>query len=67
LIDSRLRRNDSILRFVDRFAKHYVGGENESDVFPIADEIMKTGIKTFDAAHIACAVLAECDYFITDR
>ena len=26
---------------------------------------MNTGIKSADAAHIACAILAECDYFLT--
>ena len=27
--------------------------------------IMDTGIKEKDAYHVACAVIAECDYFIT--
>ena len=26
---------------------------------------MKTGVKEKDAAHIACALLAGCEYFIT--
>ena len=30
-----------------------------------ADKIMKTGVKEKDAAHIACALLAGCEYFIT--
>jgi hypothetical protein len=28
-------------------------------------EIMQTGVKYADAAHVACAILANCDYFIT--
>ena len=30
-----------------------------------ANEIMKLGIKTKDALHLACAIEAECEYFIT--
>lgn len=28
-------------------------------------EIMKTGIKAKDACHVACAISASCDYFLT--
>ena len=61
---SEYKRN-SILRFVDNYAKKYIGSEIMPEVKAIADEIIKTGIKTIDAAHIACAILAECDYFVT--
>ena len=30
-----------------------------------AQEIMNTGIKAADAAHVACAIAGNCDYFIT--
>jgi len=30
-----------------------------------AEEIMKTGIKTKDAYHVACAIFASCDCFLT--
>ena len=36
-----------------------------SEALPIANSIMKTGIKASDAAHVACAILAGCDYFVT--
>jgi predicted nucleic acid-binding protein len=58
-------KKNSMLRFVDGYAKEYVGSERTSEALSIASDIMKTGIKTFDAAHIACAILAKCDYFIT--
>ena len=61
---SEYKRN-SILRFVDSYAQEYRGSEVTAKALPIADDIMKTGIKAFDAAHIACAITAECDYFIT--
>jgi predicted nucleic acid-binding protein len=31
----------------------------------LAHEVMETGIKAFDALHIACAITAHCDYLIT--
>jgi len=31
----------------------------------LAIEIERTGIKPMDAAHLAAAIHAECDYFIT--
>ncbi|MCI9597468.1 MAG: type II toxin-antitoxin system VapC family toxin [Firmicutes bacterium] len=30
-----------------------------------ADHLKRKGIKTFDALHIACAVEAKCDYYLT--
>ncbi len=35
------------------------------NILGLATEIMETGIKAFDAAHIACAIAAKCHYFIT--
>jgi len=31
----------------------------------LANDIVNTGIKAFDALHIACAISANCDYIIT--
>jgi predicted nucleic acid-binding protein len=39
---------------------------NKSDALvKLANEIAKTGIKAFDALHIACAITANCNYVIT--
>lgn len=35
------------------------------DVIAIAKEIMQKGIKNKDALHLACAIKANCDYFLT--
>lgn len=43
----------------------YIDGEYSQDVQILAKEIMALGIKTKDALHIACAVIAKCDVFIT--
>ena len=31
----------------------------------LASDIMETGVKYMDAAHTACAIIANCDYLIT--
>jgi predicted nucleic acid-binding protein len=61
-------KKDCILQFVDDYAKEYIGSEKMEEIVVFSNEIMKTGIKMFDAAHIACAIVANCDYFIsTDK
>ena len=39
--------------------------EKSEGIRLIAKEIMTTGIKAADAAHVACAIAGNCDYFIT--
>jgi predicted nucleic acid-binding protein len=39
--------------------------EKSEEIRQIAKEIMTTGIKAADAAHVACAIAGNCDYFIT--
>jgi len=58
-------KRESIIRFVDEYTKEYIGNEMSPAALAIAQEIIKTGIQAFDAAHIACAILAKSDYFIT--
>ena len=53
---------------IDQFflnASVYIGSENMEDIFQTAYNLMRQGIKMKDAAHIACAIKAGCDYFIT--
>jgi len=52
----------SIYEF-SKFAKYYVL-ENNNILFK-SNEITKHGIKTVDALHLACAIDAKTDYFIT--
>lgn len=58
------KRSD-IQSFIDMYTSVYVSRNRESDVQELADEVMKSGIKTMDAYHIACAEIAECDVFFT--
>lgn len=39
--------------------------EKSEEVRSIAKEIMATGIKAADAAHVACAIVGNCNFFIT--
>jgi predicted nucleic acid-binding protein len=44
-------------------AKEYVAASEE--VVAVAKQVSATGIKAKDAAHVACAICAGCDYFIS--
>lgn len=50
---------------MNAYESYYVGIEKETEVKMFAERIMKKGIKSADALHVACAILAESDYFIT--
>ena len=58
-------KRKSIGCFMDDYSSYYVGIKHKKYVRETADKIMKTGVKEKDAAHIACALLAGCEYFIT--
>jgi len=58
-------KKEHILTFIEKNASGYVSGENQENVINISREIIATGVKPIDAAHIACAIIAKCDYFIT--
>ena len=55
----------AIEKFMKEYAAVYVSNKNEKDIANIAEEIMETGIKEKDAYHVACAIKAECNYFVT--
>ena len=44
-------------------ASDYV--DESKEVVTIAHEVSRKGIKVKDASHIACAIYAKCDYFLT--
>lgn len=51
--------------FIEKNVSVFITSEQKAEVKTIAEEIMRTGVKKVDAAHIACAILANCDYFLT--
>ena len=56
---------EHISDFVKENTSVFISDENISKVKPLSEEIMEAGIKKKDATHIACSVIAKCDYFIT--
>jgi len=56
---------DAIKQFMNTNSKIYVGSKRISEVEKLASEIQETGIKEKDSLHIACAIIAECDYFVS--
>ena len=61
------KRND-IQKFIDTYTYTYVSADSSAKVKELAEDIMKTGVKLMDACHVACAIIAGCDYFIsTDK
>ena len=58
-------KRNVISNFIEENVSVFIASDRKAEIKLIAKEIMNTGIKSADAAHIACAILAECDYFLT--
>lgn len=62
-----VRRNGIKAFIIDNSSIHVGPGNNEK-IDKMARDIISTGIKYKDACHVASAMIAECDYFIsTDK
>ena len=59
-----MRRNN-IRAFQERYATAHVTETADGKVLAMAREIEATGVKHKDACHVACAILSECDFFLT--
>ena len=55
-------KRDAIAKW-EKLSCEFIGRSDE--VYQLANKIETTGIKAFDALHIACAIKANCDYLIT--
>ena len=58
-------RRTSIQMFIEDYASEYVGPEAEKLLRPMVDRFMSLGAKEKDAYHVASAIYAKCDYFIS--
>ncbi len=58
-------KRNNIQKFIDDYTYIYVSEKSDGVVKNLATEIMNTGVKLMDACHIACAIISECNYFIT--
>ena len=54
-----------IQKFMDDYSSIFIDISHYEKVRCISINIMKDGIKLMDACHLACAIIAGCDYFIT--
>ena len=57
-------KRNLIKEFLDN-ARIYIAKDKLAEVLTLATEIMNTGVKYMDASHVACSIIAGCDYFIT--
>ncbi len=58
-------KREAISEYMAANASYYVGMEKDKEVAEIAGPIKATGIKDMDAFHVACAIVAGSDFFIT--
>ena len=53
------------MQFIDMQTVAYVGLERKDEIESMAVEIMNTGVKFKVACHVASAIYAKCEYFIS--
>jgi len=58
-------RRNAIMKFINDNARCYVGVERNEIIARKAVLIMKNGVKEKDAFHLASAIYAECEYFLS--
>ena len=58
-------KRNNILAFIEQYSSQYIGIERKEVIEKKADVLMKNGLKFKDACHVASAIYAKCDYFIT--
>ena len=58
-------KRQAISEFLNENEAYYVSQDRNEEAIQIAEEIKKTGVKNADALHVACAILAKSNYFIT--
>lgn len=58
-------KRQAISEFLNENEAYYVSQDRNEEAIQIAEEIKKTGAKNADALHVACAILAKSNYFIT--
>ncbi len=59
------QKKESISDFIIHNESFFVGSDRSTNIDLLKVAIMKTGVKEKDACHVACAIFAHCDYFIT--
>ena len=68
LYENSMKKDEEIRNHIrDFIIDHVVAfvSDSEPALDAIIDDIVKTGVKNMDASHLAAAIVAGCDYFIT--
>ena len=58
-------RKESVSNFMKAYSKIHIDMNYGEKVLDLSEKIISTGIKPKDTYHIASAMLAECDYFLS--
>ena len=58
-------RRKNIEAYIRQYSSVYVSDERKEEIEQTAADIVRTGVKFKDACHVASAIYAKCDYFIT--
>lgn len=58
-------KKNAIYDFILANAEEYIDYDKSESIKETANRIISTGVKTVDAYHVASAIIADCDYFIT--
>ena len=56
---------ENITNFIENYSSEYVGEEYAGEAGIEGEKIRATGIKKLDSLHLACAICARADWFIT--
>ena len=60
-----MQKKMAIEKFLKDYAALYVSNRNEKEIVELVKHIMMMGVKEKDVYHVACAIVAKCNYFIT--
>ena len=58
-------QRDKVDMFIKTYRTIYIGVDSIEELKVFVEKFVASGIKQKDAYHIACAIFAGCDYFLT--
>ena len=58
-------RKESVANFIKEYSKIHIDMSYGEQVLKLSEKIIPSGVKDKDAYHVASAILAECDYFLS--
>ncbi len=61
----RKQRREHVAQFLKLYTSNYINVGSAEIVMTKAEKFIAAGIKQKDAYHLASAILAECDYFLS--